>query len=84
MGARIFYFALYILFYFSLCLYQNPLRDALLFADGSIFSNIFYILHYFGISGVAIYYFLTAAKNPGFVDETESEDAKRMKELKLK
>ena len=84
MGARTFYFALYILFYFSCCLYQNPLRDSLLFVEGGIISNLFYILHYFGVSGLAIYYFLTAGKNPGFVDETESEDAKRLKELKLK
>ena len=84
MGARGFYFALYVLFYFSLCLYQNDLRDAVLFVEGGIVANIVYILHYFGVSGAAIYYFMTAGENPGFVDETESEEAKRLKELKLR
>ena len=84
MGARAFYFVLYILFYLSLCLYQNKLRDAFLFAEGGIIANIVYILYYFGVSGAAIYYFLTAGENPGFVDETETEDARRMRELKVK
>ena len=52
--------------------------------DGSIIGNLFYILYYFGISGAAIWYFLNAGKNPGFVDETESEDSKRRRELELK
>ena len=52
--------------------------------DGSIIGNLFYIIHYFGISGAAIYYFLNAGKNPGFVDETETEDSKTARELRVK
>ena len=52
--------------------------------DGSIIGNLFYILNYFGISGAAIYYFLNAGKNPGFVDETETEDSKTARELRVK
>ena len=84
MGARIFYFALYGLFYLSVCLYNNKLRDAFLMIGDSLITNMIYVLYYFGISGAAIYYFLNAGKNPGFVDETESEDSKKRRELKLK
>ena len=83
-GARTFYFVLYGLFYFSCLLYQNKLRDALLFKNGSFIGNLAYLIYFIGISGAAIYYFITTGKNPGFVDETISEDDKRIFELKVK
>ena len=83
-AARGFYFILYGLFYLSCMLYQNKLRDAIMFVDGSFIGNITYVVYYFTISGAAIYYFMTAGKNPGFVDETISEVDKKMFELKVK
>ena len=72
-AARAFYFILYGLFYLSCILYQNKLRDAIMFVDGSFIGNVAYVVYYFTISGAAIYFFMTTGKNPGFVDETISE-----------
>ena len=47
-------------------------------------SNFAFIIYYFGVSGAAIHFFITAGANPGFVDETISEDDKRMMELKMR
>ena len=38
--------------------------------DGFSMGNLFYIFHYFGITSLAIYFFIHAGDNPGFVDET--------------
>ena len=56
----------------------------MIFAEGTIIGDISYILYFFGIQAIAVYYFLTAGENPGFVDETESEESKRKTEFKMK
>jgi len=33
-------------------------------------SDLFYILYYVAIHALAIYYFMTAGEDPGYVDET--------------
>ena len=73
LGARLFYFITYGLFYLSLLLYRNPMRDILFFATDFTFGNLFYLFYYFGIHGLAIYYFLTAGGNPGFVEVSDPD-----------
>ena len=65
-----FYFITYGLFYLTLLVYKNPLRDILSFAVDFSFLNILYVLYYVGIHGLAIHYFMTAGANPGFVSDT--------------
>ena len=72
-GARCFYFLMYGLYYLSLLLYSNPLRDILVFKNGFILGDFIYLIFYIGFHGLAIYYFLTAGARPGFVNETEAE-----------
>ena len=82
LGARLFYFIAYGLYYFSLLLYKNPMRDILFLQKEDLgFSDLLYVLYYVGIHAAAIYYFLTAGRNPGFVDDTETEGERRSKEL---
>ena len=57
-GARGFYFVTYTLFYISVIKYPNPLRD------GSHTWQLIYTLMHI----TAIYLFLTAADNPGWVE----------------
>ena len=67
LGARLFYFITYGLFYLTLIVYKNPLRDiVLLDADFGI-ANLLYVVYYVGVHALAIHYFLTAGANPGFV-----------------
>ena len=67
LGARLFYFITYGLYYLTLIVYKNPLRDIILLdADFSI-GNLFYVVYYVGVHALAIHYFLTAGANPGFV-----------------
>ena len=44
------------------------------------FGDLFYVLVYFGLHGLAIYYFLTAGGNPGFAD-AESEQSSEMLQI---
>lgn len=77
LGARLFYFITYGLFYLTLIVYKNPLRDILLLDAEFSIVNLFYIFYYVGVHALAIHYFLTAGDNPGFVatqDEHGSED----------
>ena len=61
---------MYGLFYISLLMYKNPMRDILFFQrDAFHFSDVLYVIYYFGTHGLAIYFFLTAGGNPGFADE---------------
>ena len=63
-------FVLYGLFWLSCLLYPNPLRDALIMKDGYSIKSLLYVLYYCIVTGLSIHYFLTAGKNPGYVDET--------------
>ena len=72
-GARFFYFIMYGLYYLSLMLYSNPLRDIITLKNGFILSDFIYLIYYTSFHGLAIYYFLTAGARPGFVNETEAE-----------
>ena len=82
MGARMFYFIMYGLFYFSLLLYANRLRDILLLKNGFNLADFVYLLYYIAIHGLAIYFFLTAGANPGFVGETATESDQKALEMK--
>ena len=82
LGARLFYFIAYGLYYLALLVYKNPMRDILFFQKEDMgLSDLLYVIYYAGIHGLAIYYFLTAGENPGFVDETETESELRSREL---
>ena len=82
-GARGFYFVTYGLFYVTLLLYKNQMRDILTFSreqeEGSLIADLLYVLYYFGTHGLAIYYFMTAGDDPGFVDATETESEKQLR-----
>lgn len=60
-GARTFYFITYIFYYYSVYLYPNHLKDA--WNEG----QRTWVIWYFTKHAVAIYYFLTAGDNPGYV-----------------
>ena len=88
MGARMFYFIVYGLFYLTLMIYKNPLRDIITFAssdeEGGVRSTIsgwLWLVYYFGLHGIAIFYFLTTATNPGFVDDTWTESERKEREM---
>ena len=82
LGARLFYFIAYGLYYLSLLIYKNPMRDILFFQKEDMgFGDLLYVLYYAGIHGLAIYFFLTAGYSPGFVDETETEGELKRREL---
>jgi hypothetical protein len=61
---------MYILFYLSVIMYPNKLRDS---------STFLYPLIYSLIHGLSIFLFLSAGINPGFVDETETPESRREK-----
>ncbi len=61
---------MYILFYFSLYKYPNQLRNP---------ESIAYMIIYYLIHATSIFLFLTAGRNPGFVDETETPQSRREK-----
>ena len=65
LGARIFYYFMFGLFYITVGLYPNKLKDAIL-SLGHFF-NLIYTLAVLGFQLVAIWYFLTAGIEPGFV-----------------
>jgi len=81
LGARAFYFIVYGLYYLSLMLYSNPLRDIILFKNGFSLRDVLYLIYYVGIHGLAIHYFLTAGTKPGFVSDTETEIDKKAFEM---
>ena len=67
------------------------MRDILLLQKEDLgLSDLLYVVYYIGIHASAIYFFLTAGSNPGFVDETETqldqeltEAHHRMKQIEL-
>jgi hypothetical protein len=61
---------MYILFYFSVYKYPNHLRNP---------ESIVYMLIYYLIHLISIFLFLSAGRNPGFVDETETPQSRREK-----
>lgn len=73
LSARCFYFICYGLFYGTCYLYPNNISKAI----GK--NELFFIVTFLGIHVVSIYLFLTAGKNPGFVDETETVLSRREK-----
>ena len=76
-----FYFITYGLYYVTLIVYKNPLRDIILFQVDFSFVNLLYVVYYIGVHGLAIYYFMTAGGEPGFVDETISESDRKSTEM---
>lgn len=82
-GARGFYFVMYTAFYIAVCYYPNQLRDAVVAAAGGDLYSLTYVVFYIGNQVVAVFYFLTAGRNPGFVDETETAESKREKAAHL-
>jgi len=74
LSARAFYFVMFGLYYLAAILYPNKLKLA--FQD-SFFT--FYGWSFLLIHGVAIYLFLTAGRNPGYVDETETPQSRKEK-----
>ena len=72
LSARAFYFICFILFYVAVLVYPNSLYFELSHFD---FNGFWFLtLHI-----LSIYLFLTAATNPGFVDETETAHTRREK-----
>ncbi len=69
-SARGFYFLMYILFYLSVYLYPNQLRKS----ESFIYPILYYAIHL-----TALYLFLVAGKNPGFVNETDTPQSRRDK-----
>ena len=61
---------MYILFYFSVYKYPNQLTNP----DSLAFMITYYLIH-----ALSIFLFLTAGRNPGFVDETETPQSRREK-----
>lgn len=60
-GARGFYFCMYAGFYTSSILYPNTLSEYV------SHSHFFWLALYFAVHGSAMYYFVTAANNPGYL-----------------
>ena len=73
MSARAFYFVMFALFYVAVVKYPNKLRDV------ALPSELWYLLEYIVSHALSIYLFLTAGRNPGFVDETETPNSRREK-----
>ena len=74
LGARIFYFIAYGLYYLSLLVYKNPMRDILfLQKDQLCYSDFLYVVYYIAVHSLAIHYFLTAGNQPGVVDEVDTQ-----------
>ena len=73
LGARMFYFITYGLFYLTLMIYKNPLRDIILFQVDFSFVNLLYVVYFVGVHGLGIHYFMTAGDDPGFVSDTQTE-----------
>lgn len=73
MSARGFYVITYILFYLAVYKYPNDFSDNL--AEGAYISDSIFI----AFQIISLYYFLTAGKNPGFVDETETQESREEK-----
>jgi hypothetical protein len=76
-GARCFYFIMYSLFYFCIAYYPNKMRLSFAVLIGnapaedlaktSWVSCLLYCVFYITMHMAAIYFFLTAGDNPGFV-----------------
>jgi hypothetical protein len=64
-GARAFYFGMYLGFYISVIMYPNELKDYL--KDG----NYFWFVFFESLHAVSIYFFLTTADNPGYLESDE-------------
>jgi hypothetical protein len=58
-GARAFYVGMYALFYLACILYRNKLTSSFTYA----------LFWYLPLTALAWYLFVTAASNPGFLDE---------------
>jgi len=68
LAARVFYGILHLLFYVACIMYKNELKEAVLnWNDHIVFLTI-----YFGSSIAAVYFFLRAGVNPGYLDATLS------------
>ena len=61
-GCRIFYAVMYTLFYLAVYLYPNKLTDSLLYAS----------CWFVPLSLLAVYFFLTAGLDPGFVTQDKT------------
>ena len=73
LGARLFYFITYGLYYGALLIYKNPLRDVIFFANDFAVGDLIWLLYYVSMHAIAIKYFLTAGNNPGFVKESDPD-----------
>lgn len=71
---------MYTAFYIAVCYYPNQLRDAVVSGD---LESLTYVVFYVGVQVVSVFYFLTAGRNPGFVDETETPESKKEKAAHL-
>ena len=74
-SARGFYLVMFGLYYFTIFYYPNYLHDSIIDFSNHWFFVIFYLTFHF----MSIYLFLTAGKNPGFVDATETPQSRREK-----
>lgn len=64
-GARAFYFSMYFGFYVSVVMYPNLLKDYLKNGD------YFWFFFYLALHSASVFYFLTAARNPGYLVSDE-------------
>jgi palmitoyltransferase len=83
MGARIFYFLMFGLFYACVALYPNKLKQSVVGFSLSPASNLVWLIYVAVLQVTATWYFLTAGQNPGFVQSSKTveqniEEAKHL------
>jgi hypothetical protein len=74
LSARGFYFVMFGLYYTAVVKYPNKLREAFTEDLGSIYPWMFVAIH---LASIGL--FLTAGRNPGYVDETETPQSRKEK-----
>jgi hypothetical protein len=70
LGARLFYFFMFALFYVCVALYPNKMGAAFTNFNEHILSSFCYLAYVMIVHLTAIWFFLTAGISPGFVDVT--------------
>ena len=74
LGARIFYFVMFGLFYVCVIMYPNKIKKTFTDFSSAPASNLCYIFYLISLQAVAVWYFLTAGENPGFVKLTKTDE----------
>lgn len=72
-GARVFYFGMFGLFFAASAFYANPLKEAF----SSPLSHMLWLTSYLAIFAASVFLFLTAGQNPGFLKDTMTEEERK-------